>query len=420
MIIHDAPCFIMINHDYSKNPIPPINPIPSPSIQSPQLVMKFSVSSAEFRRLLSMVSAVVDKKNVCMIMDYVLVTKDSEGAFFISGAASERYVTMMAPLAQVEAVKFTPFCLHLAKFVNMLSLLGDQPIEINVNEADNFLTTVRYAGGEFIIPSKPGAEFPVQAPMAENDDDVEFSLPSAELLERVNGAFACTAEDDTMPVRSAVALDVSAEGVAFVGTDSFKLYVSRYHHGVPFLSRGAAKKILLHRALVKSLQAVIGRSDTVRVRANAKRVEFSIDGAVLSASTLAIAYVNYERVIPKSSSFVAKMSVKDLSLAVRRAMVMGNDATGLVVLSCSEGALTVNADNAEFGGCASAVIPCSECSLPDGFFIGFRSSDLLLLLNNLPGPDVALRFSTPQSVILVVDAAPDSSLVQLMMPVSVA
>lgn len=381
--------------------------------------MNFTISSKELQSKLSIVSKVILKKNMLRILDYAMVSL-SDNKFFLTGASTDNQVTIALDLLMTSKGEFKPFCIDVSQFLAILGTLPEQPIELLVDENKNYSTVVRYDGGVFELASLPAAEFPVKATLSDEETKVAFNIPASVLLPCTKAAQLCAGDEELYPAMMAVALDVSVEGVTFVSTDRNKLYCYSYSHGVPFLTHGSPATILFHRTMMSALDGVVGKAETVAVRASDKCIEVSAGDAVLLAAGVNGKFPDYTRVIPKESRYHVKVGVSDLALAIKRASIMADTSTGLLILTKKTDGLTVHSYDINYGKSSTTRVASLDCNIPDDFRIGLKASNLLGLLGNISTSNVILQLSDPSRPVVIREDADNSALVELIMPMNIA
>jgi len=377
--------------------------------------MKFSVSSKELLRALSTVSKVILKRNTLPLLDNALVSfKDDK--FFITGSSSENTLTMPIDLRRMDNGVFRPFCLPVAMVSPILATLPEQPVEMIIDDT-SFLASFRYKGGDFSVPAFNGADFPL--PVEQENTTVEFSLPLSVFLPSVKAASACTADDDLRPQLSAVALDVSNEGVTFVATSGHMLYKYVYTNGIPFVTNGKPCLILLYKKAVPAIDAAFANVEMVSLRHDGKKLIISADDTTLYVTDVVGKYPNYNSVIPAQSPYHLVMPVRDLVNALKRVSLMSNPATQIVSIRKQDGAVSLCAEDVDFSRKAREDLSSDDCTLPDGFAIGLRSSHFLTVLSVVSTDNVRLELSAPERAVTVREDATNSSLIELIMPMRI-
>lgn len=378
--------------------------------------MKFSVSSRELLRILKATGAVILRKNSLPILADHLFTRDGD-KFFITGSSQENSLTMPIGITLDNGSDFQPFCLLAVDIIPLLGALPEQPITVEV-DMSNHIAKIIYQSGQVSVPVEDSAEYPrvsdVKEPKTSFDIEANIFFPA------VKAANGCTAIDSTLrPQMSAVALDVQDEGVVFVGSDGHSLYKYSYQHGAPFL-RGSKVVILIPNTIAGQLQAPFAGVETLTIQHDGKHVCLKAGDITFTIRDIEQKYPNYNSVIPKNSPYHATLPVAALAGAVKRVQLMASDASNMVKLSKEGMFLNLSAEDYDFSKTASENLVLAEVdnplTIPDGFAIGFKASSLLMLLGNISTDNVTLQLSEPSRAILVLEDAPNSALVELLMP----
>lgn len=378
--------------------------------------MKFSVSSRELLRILKATGAVILRKNSLPILADHLFTRDGD-KFFITGSSQENSLTMPIGITLDNGSDFQPFCLLAVDIIPLLGALPEQPITVEV-DMSNHIAKIIYQSGQVSVPVEDSAEYPrvsdVKEPKTSFDIEANIFFPA------VKAANGCTAIDSTLrPQMSAVALDVQDEGVVFVGSDGHSLYKYSYQHGAPFLT-GSKVVILIPNTIAGQLQAPFAGVETLTIQHDGKHVCLKAGDITFTIRDIEQKYPNYNSVIPKNSPYHATLPVAALAGAVKRVQLMASDASNMVKLSKEGMFLNLSAEDYDFSKTASENLVLAEVdnplTIPDGFAIGFKASSLLMLLGNISTDNVTLQLSEPSRAILVLEDAPTSALVELLMP----
>lgn len=378
--------------------------------------MKFSVSSRELLRILKATGAVILRKNSLPILADHLFTRDGD-KFFITGSSQENSLTMPIGITLDNGSDFQPFCLLAVDIIPLLGALPEQPITVEV-DMSNHIAKIIYQSGQVSVPVEDSAEYPrvsdVKEPKTSFDIEANIFFPA------VKAANGCTAIDSTLrPQMSAVAIDVQDEGVVFVGSDGHSLYKYSYQHGAPFLT-GSKVVILIPNTIAGQLQAPFAGVETLTIQHDGKHVCLKAGDITFTIRDIEQKYPNYNSVIPKNSPYHATLPVAALAGAVKRVQLMASDASNMVKLSKEGMFLNLSAEDYDFSKTASENLVLAEVdnplTIPDGFAIGFKASSLLMLLGNISTDNVTLQLSEPSRAILVLEDAPNSALVELLMP----
>lgn len=378
--------------------------------------MKFTVSSRELLRVLKNVGSVILKKNMLPILSNHLFTQTEE-RFFVTGSSAENALTMPIDIKLNAGDTFTPFCLDASQIISLLSALPEQPITVEVT-LTNHQACIFYQGGQVTVPVEETDLYPRVVEMT--TPTVQFSIPTSILLPATKAASNNTEPSELRPVLGAVALDITEEGVTFVGTNGYRLYKYVYTHGVPFLTAGGKDIILIPGTIISALAAPFSAAEEVTVTHDGKHVCIQADGIAFTVRDIEAKYPKYEAVLPKNNPYHIILPVAALKAAVRRVQLMANNASQLVKLAKDDMSLRLSTDDRDFSRSACEKLALADvpdaCTLPSGFAIGFKSSSLITLLDAISTDNVRIELSAPSRPILIKEDVPNSALTELLMP----
>ncbi len=375
--------------------------------------MKFKTSSSAFLSQMRIAKNMLDRKNVLAILNYALVAKFGD-EFRLVCARPESRSSVKLDFEEVETEDFTPFCIDIAYLSNVISTIPDQPIELAVDPSAGYATEVKHSKGFFKMQSLPATDFPEKKPIADAELVCELRLPSSVAIAALTAASTCTSVNYAMQMCETVLLDVTSEGVAFVGTDTVRLFVQKYVSEEALQSSGCAGRIVLHKSLIPALTSALNGSENVTIRFDGKSVDFSAEKTLVSLSVSPITYPDYRRIIPVACAhhLKAEQSVLDSALAqastTSRTVVLHHDADETYLSAL---------DPASMKDCRS-VFHCSECTLPEGFQVALDAFKFQSLLKNIRSEEVVICVDSASRPALIKPALDDDSLVQLLMPLT--
>ena len=127
-------------------------------------------------------------------------------------------------------------------------------------------------------------------------------------------------------------------------------------------------------------------------------------------------YPNYNSVIPQHNPNCATIDRLTLLGALKRVAVFSSQSVSLVKLSLSMNALKISAQDIDFSTAAEETVTC----LYDGaqMSIGFKSSFLIDILNNISSQNVIMELADPSraGVIVPEEQNENEDLLMLLMP----
>ena len=127
-------------------------------------------------------------------------------------------------------------------------------------------------------------------------------------------------------------------------------------------------------------------------------------------------YPNYNSVIPQNNPNKVILDRLSFLNALKRVSVFSNQASNLVRLQLSDKNIIVSAQDIDFSTAAEETISCDYTGTP--MSIGFKSSFLIDILNNIPSSDISLELSDPSRAGLIIPAENEENedLLMLLMP----
>ncbi|MBS5980697.1 MAG: DNA polymerase III subunit beta, partial [Dysgonomonas mossii] len=127
-------------------------------------------------------------------------------------------------------------------------------------------------------------------------------------------------------------------------------------------------------------------------------------------------YPNYNSVIPQNNPNKVILDRLSFLNALKRVSVFSNQASNLIRLQLSDKNIIVSAQDIDFSTAAEETIPCDYTGTP--MSIGFKSSFLIDILNNIPSSDISLELSDPSRAGLIIPAENEENedLLMLLMP----
>jgi len=217
-----------------------------------------------------------------------------------------------------------------------------------------------------------------------------ITLGRESLVETIELVARAASRDDMRQVLTSVQVIAEGSELTMVATDSYRLAVKRTH--LPRAVETALDRNIPAQAL-KELSRLLGASDaeTVRLAVTDRAVVFTVDGAVLSTTTVEGQFPKYQQLFPDTWEHDVRLPRAELLDAVRRVGQLAQKNRPLKV-SLSDGEITISADTPDLGD--------AEERLPANFSgeelaIGFNPEFFRDGLDAVQGDEVMLRLISP-------------------------
>ena len=369
--------------------------------------MKFVVSSTVLSSHLQAVSRVINSKNALPILDCFLFELQ-DGTLSVTVSDSE--TTMVTSLEVVESDSDGRFAVVARTLLDALKEIPEQPLtfEVNLNTLE---ITVQYQNGTYNLVGQNADEFPT--PVVLGDGAVKVEMDAQVLLNGINRALFATADDELRPVMNGIYFDITAEDITMVASDGHKLVRCKTlaAHGSERAAFILPKK---PANLIKNLLAK--EQGTVHLEFDDRNASFILENYRMVCRLIEGRYPNYNSVIPKNNP--NKITVHRLQLigALRRVSIFSSQASSLIKLRMEGNRIVVSAQDIDFSTSAEEMLVCQYAGTP--MSIGFKSTFLIDILNNISAEEVFIELADPSraGVIIPVEQEENEDLLMLLMP----
>lgn len=369
--------------------------------------MKFVVSATTLLSHLQAISRVISTKNTMAILDNFLI--EIKGTT-LTATASDMETTLTTSLSLDSSEGDISFAVSAKIVMDILKEFPEQPLTIEVTENMNVI--ISSDNGRFNIVASLADEYPQGKPL--DEDKLTTITFSVSILERgISKSLFATADDELRPVMNGVFFDITDESVTFAASDAHKLV--RIKNSSVHGSDNAS--FILHKKPASLLRNILAKEKgNVLVEFDAKNACFTLSNYKMVCRLIDGRYPNYNSVIPVNNP--NKMTIDRVSLmtTLKRVAVCSSQASNLIKIKLTDNLAEISAQDIDFSISATETIPCQYQGEP--LSIGFKSSFLVEILQNIDAADVILEFadSTRAGVILPFDAENDEDVLMLLMP----
>lgn len=369
--------------------------------------MRFIVSSTTLSTHLQGISRVINSKNALPILDCFLFEL-RDGMLTVTVSDSE--TTMTTTLEVVESNADGRFAITARTLLDALKEIPEQPLTFDI-DLQSLEMTVLYQNGQYSLVGQNANEFPTPVTLGENA--VRMDIDAQVLLNGINRAIFATADDELRPVMNGIYFDITTESLTMVASDGHKLVRSKTMsaHG-----NERAAFILPKKPAVLIKNLLPKEEGLVSIEFDERNAVFTLDNYRMVCRLIEGRYPNYNSVIPANNP--NKITIDRLQLlgALRRVSIFSSQASSLVKLCMSADNMVINAQDIDFSTSAKETLTCQYAGTP--MEIGFKSSFLIDILNNIPSDDVLIELADPSraGVITPVEQEEDEDLLMLLMP----
>lgn len=369
--------------------------------------MKFVVSSSDFLAHLQTIGRVINSKNTIPILDSFLFTLDED---VLTVRASDGETTLETSLRVADSEGSGLFAIPAKMLLDPIRELPEQPLVFEINDT-NLEVFIFFQNGRYNLIGQSGETYPQAPALGENNLSLNIEVDA--LLSGVTKTLFATADDELRPVMNGIFFDIEQDCLTFVASDSHKLV--RYKN---YSIKSAVKSsFILPKKPANMLKNILPKEDgNVAVQFDDRNAYFTFSTYRMICRLIEGRFPNYNAVIPQSSPFKLIVDRQGLIAALRRVSHFSNQASNLIKLQISEGQIVISAQDIDFSTAAEEKIMCQYGD--KAINIGFKSSFLIEILNNINSTDVCLELtdSSRAGVLTPLEQEADENLLMLLMP----
>lgn len=369
--------------------------------------MRFLVSSTTLFSHLQAISRVINSKNSLPILDCILIELN-DGTITMTASDSETTLSTSIEVSEYEGEG--RFAISSKTILEALKENPEQPLNFNIN-TDTMEITVKYPNGKYSMMAQNGDEYPLPKQMG--SEVVNLTMAADVMLTGINRCIFATADDELRPVMNGIYFDISQQDVTLVSSDGHKLVRNK-----SFSSTGNEKAaFILPKKPSNILKNILPKEQgDVQICFDDKNAMFTMENYQMTCRLIEGRYPNYNSVIPQNNPHKAIVDRAIFISALKRVSVFSSQASSLIKLSLKENSMTISAQDIDFSTSAEETLTCQY----DGkdMSIGFKSSFLIDILNNISSQNVIIELADPSRAGLIVpeEQEENEDLLMLLMP----
>ncbi len=369
--------------------------------------MKFIVSSTALFSHLQAISRVINSKNSLPILDCFLMELQ-DGTLNMTASDSE--TTLCTSVETNEYEGDGRFAVSSKTLLEALKEIPEQPLSFNINP-ESMEITVNYQNGQYSMMGQNADEYPQAQNLGANA--VSVTLGADILNTGVNRTFFATADDELRPVMNGIYFDITTDDITLVASDGHKLV--RYK---TYAARGEEKAaFILPKKPANLLKSLLPKEQgDVQIGFDDRNATFTLENYRMVCRLIEGRYPNYNSVIPQNNPHKATIDRATFISALRRVSVFSSQSSSLIKLSLSENQMKISAQDIDFSTSAEETVICQYDG--NAMSIGFKSSFLIDILNNMASQNVVVELADPSraGVIIPEEQEENEDLLMLLMP----
>ena len=352
------------------------------------------------------ISRVVNSKNSLPILDCFLLEL-TDGTLSVTASDSE--TTLTTSIETNEYDGDGKFAVNSKTILDALKEIPEQPLTFEVNE--NMEIVVKYQNGKYSLMGQNADEYPQSPNLGSNAVHVTIGAPI--LMNGINRALFATADDELRPVMNGVYFDITTEDITFVASDGHKLVRNK-----TYKARGNEKAaFILPKKPATLLKNLLPKEmGDVQIDFDDRNAVFTLENYSMTCRLIEGRYPNYNSVIPQNNPHKATIDRTAFMSGLKRVSVFSSAASSLIKLRLDMNTIQISGQDIDFSTSAEETMMCQYEGAP--MSIGFKSTFLIDILNNISSQEVVMELADPSraGVIVPIEQDAEEDLLMLLMP----
>ena len=367
--------------------------------------MKFTVSSSELLKKLSISNGVIGTNAVMPILEDFLFTINNNILTIVSSNLETTIITDLEINSEGDGRVAVPAQI----LMDTLRALPDQPISFDIDD-DSHAIQITSAFGKYKLAGNNSEDYPA-VPSEEGVHSID--LPADIYSDVLTKTLFATSNDELRIAMQGLYTEVEEDKVTFVATDAHKL-VKYVYSGIE--SQEVSNFIVPKKGLIL-LKSALTANENLKMSYNNKNVFYEIDRTKVIIRLIDTKFPDYNAVIPIDNPNLLSVARQDFLSSLKRMVIFANKTTNQVVLNLTEGSLTISSQDIDFSNEATEQLSCSYDG--DTMNIGFNAKFLVEMLSVISSDNVEFELSVPNKAGILLPAEKDENeeILMLVMPV---
>jgi DNA polymerase-3 subunit beta len=324
--------------------------------------------------------------------------------------ASDSETTLITTLEVAENDTEGRFAITAKTILDALKEIPEQPVSFDINLSSMELV-IRYMNGKYSLMGQNADEFPQPAELGANAVRVE--MEASILLNGLSRTMFATAEDELRPVMNGVFFDITTDDITFVASDGHKLVRSK-----TFAAKGEERAaFILPKKPASLIKGILPKEQgNITIEFDERNAIVTLTQYRMVCRLIEGRYPNYNSVIPQNNPHRLTVNRVALLGALRRVSIFSLQSSSLIKLQMTENQLVVSAQDMDFSTSAEESLTCQYTATP--MSIGFKSTFLIDILNNIQCEDIIVQLADPSRAGIIIPGEQEEKedLLMLLMP----
>lgn len=354
--------------------------------------MEFNISSAALLKgIMDVYKAIPTKTAFPILENFLFVLNGSE----LEITASDQELTLRTKIEVDNVVESGSIAVPARQAIDLLKELPDQPLNVKTTSEGSFECV--WSNGNSVLPYFPAEDYP--SIKSASDSATSLVFPAEVLAEGITKTIYAAADDEMRPAMNGIFFDLDPENPTLVASDLHRLIC----YSCKGLEIPVKSSFILHKKPANILKAGIDKQcEEVVVKFDESMAEFNYGQTTMICRLVVGKFPDYRKVIPQNNSNILKIDRLQLLNTVRRVAVCANKASNHIKFELNAGQIEITAKDLGFALAAYEKLSCEYNGEP--LSIGFKSSFVIDILNNMACDSLIIKFASARKAALIVPA----------------
>ncbi len=380
--------------------------------------MEFTINANTLADAMRLAMRTVPGKPLQTVMDKVLL-ETTENDLTLTTNDGETQYRQVIPVADAKKGKTL---VDAALLLELATAADEREIKFDAGEKTD-QATLSWDNGRAVIPlfQEQLAEFtPVDGPA---EPEARATVKAEDLLAKITSLLPFVSKDLTRPSIQSILLDLTAEGINAVATDTHSLITDI----LPVSAfEGSRLGVLLPLRSAAVLKTVLAKAegDVVITAGTQGRpcAAVTFGDTTITCRQIVGKFPDWPCIFPKESKSLLTIGRDQLRTAIDTMLACGSGLTGHCMLTMCQDigadALVLQAEDKGFATKGRQALEGDYAG--EELTIGIKGSYMVNILKAMPGENVTLGFNSAATPIVVKPTDGESNMKAIVMPVRVA
>ncbi len=368
--------------------------------------MRVIIERAQLLKSLNHVQSVVERRNTIPILSNVMLNA-RDGKIRLTATDLDIEIVEEVP-ADVMVEGSTTIPAHLVHDI-VRKLPDGSQLEIEQGPDEGRLS-IAAGRSRFALQALPPDDFP---DLTTGDLTHEFSI-SAALIKRMieKTRFAISTEETRYYLNGIYLHQLEKNGeqvLRAVATDGHRL--AQVEVPCPAGAEGIPGVIVPRKTVLELIKLIEDEEGSIEVGLSSSKVQFSLNGMVLTSKLIDGSFPDYERVIPTGNDKLLEVDRRLFAQAVDRVSTVSAEKGRAIKINVNPDRIVLTVNNPDSGNAEEEVAATCDS---DPLDVGFNAQYLLDIASQLDGDMAQFLMFDSGSPTIIRDTADDSVLYVLM------